>query len=503
MVKCALCGKKYEGEVCPDCGGDVVSPDFAAEMFPEYDEHDTAESFAENKDAIYRRNVLIAQETALVEQRKQEETVQLREDKLNEITDNVKFERFSKTMRLALIIVLICCITVAALFFIRSTERKSDVTSEPVEIAAQTDVVTIITTKAPVTEAAKTQALTEEIIEETVEEIAEETAAPMKYDPLVASENQYYFENEKLSATLEFTDIHSARCYWSLVKKQDIREEDYVLFAEMNVKNVSDEPITFAPQALELMGGSSTYCIDTPISEDGLGVPTAGDPFELAPDTAQTIQLAFVCDGSEKEVYKVSSLEYADFEESCPDMSGLVFADAADGYMVQESLLKDLGSTEKLNAPLTPQAGEYSVTTDVMSYCFTVKRSANPNYVIVKMRMQNLTNYARYVHPLRFSLKYINVRGEEYSRSFYDLSCDESLLYKVEVSELSEQIIPEAEGTIYDKPMYLTMHPDGYAEYTFYFHVQETDGDIVALEYDAEDAVYEYGQDKFRVEMNV
>ena len=276
-----------------------------------------------------------------------------------------------------------------------------------------------------------------------------------------------------------------------------------MLFAEMNVKNISDESITFAPQALELMGGSHTYRIGTPISVEGLGVPAAGEPFELAPDTAQTIQLAFVCNGREDEARTVRALEYTDFDVSCPDMDGLCFADAAGGYMVQESLLENLGSMEKVNAPLTPQVGEYSVTTDVMSYCFTVKRSANPNYVIVKMRMQNLTNYARYVHPLRFSLKYINVRGEEYSRSFYDLSCDESLLYKVEVSELSEQIIPEAEGTIYDKPMYLTMHPDGYAEYTFYFHVQETDGDIVALEYDAEDAVYEYGQDKFRVEVDI
>lgn len=499
MVKCALCGKEYEGEVCPDCGGDVVSPDFAAEMFPEYDEHDTSESFAENKDMIYRRNVLMAQETALVEQRKQEETVQLRQEKVNEITENVKFESFSKTMRLALIIVLISCITLMVSFFIRNMVRDSEVTSEPVEIAAQTEAVTIITTKAPVTEKVKTQAATEEI----VEEIAEETAAAIKYDPLVASENQYYFENEKLSATLEFTDIHSVRCYFGLVRKQDIREEDYVLFAEMNVKNISDESITFAPQALELMGGSHTYRIGTPISVEGLGVPAAGEPFELAPDTAQTIQLAFVCNGREDEARTVRALEYTDFDVSCPDMDGLCFADAAGGYMVQESLLENLGSMEKVNAPLTPQAGEYSVTTDVMSYCFTVKRSANPNYVIVKMRMQNLTNYARYVHPLRFSLKYINVRGEEYSRSFYDLSCDESLLYKVEVSELSEQIIPEAEGAIYDKPMYLTMHPDGYAEYTFYFHVQETDGDIVALEYDAEDAVYEYGQDKFRVEVDI
>lgn len=66
---------------------------------------------------------------------------------------------------------------------------------------------------------------------------------------------------------------------------------------------------------------------------------------------------------------------------------------------------------------------------------------------------------------------------------------------------MSDVNIPEAEGIIYDRPMYLTMQPDGYAEYTFYFHVQETDGNVTALEYDTEDAVYEYGQDKFRVEI--
>lgn len=499
MVKCALCGKEYDGEVCPDCGGDVVALDFAAEPLREYDESDTAESFAENKDTIYRRNVLMAQETALVERRGQEETVQLREDKLNEITENVKFERFSKTMRLALIFALISIIMLMASYFIRNMERKPEVTSAPAEVAVQTEAVTILTTKAPVTEKAKTQAVTEEIVEVT----AEETAAPMKYDPLIAAENQYYFENEKLSATLEFTDIHSVRCYFALAKKLNIREEDYILFAEMNVKNISGEPITVAPQALQLMSGSRTYRIGVPISEDGLGVPAAGEPFELAPDTSQTVQLAFICGGKEDEVKKIMSLEYTDYMVSCPDMSGLRFSNAAGGFMVQEGLLKDLGSTEKVNAPLTPQAGEYSVTTDVMSYCFTVKRSANPSFVIVKMRMQNLTNYARYVHPLRFSLKYQRADGEEGGRSFYDLSCDESLLYKVEASELTEQIIPEAEGTIYDKPMYLTMQPDGYAEYTFYFHVQESDDNFVALEYDAVDEVYEYGQDKFRVEIDI
>lgn len=492
MVKCALCGTEYEGEVCPNCGGDVVALDFAPEPFSEYGGQDEAESFVENKDTIYRRNVLMAQETALVERRKQEETVQLREEKLNVITENVKFERFSKTMRYAVIIVLISCIALMVSFFIRNAEHKPEVTDAPVEIAAQTEAVTIITTKAPVTDVVKTQAVTEEIVEET--------AAAIKYDPLIAAENQYYFENEKLSATLEFTDIHSVRCYWDIVKKQDIREEDYVLFAEMCVKNISDEPITVAPQALELMGGSSTYRIDTPITEDGLGIPTAGEPFGLAPNTAQTVQLAFVCNGRQDEVRKVKALEYTDFDVSCPDMDGLCFGDAGGGYMVQESLLENLGSEDKVNAPLNPQAGEYSATTDVMSYCFTVKRSANPNYVIVKMRMQNLTNSARYVHPLRFSLKYQKADGTEYGRNFHDLSCDESLLYDVEVSEVN---IPEAEDTIYDKPMYLTMQPDGYAEYTFYFFVQETDGDIVALEYDAEDSVYKYGQDKFRVEVDV
>lgn len=367
--------------MCPHCGGDVVALDFAAEPMPEYIEHDTAESFAENKDTIYRRNVLIAQETAIVEQQKQEETVQLRQEKVNEIMENVRFERFSKTMRYTLIIVLLSCIAVVGSFFIRRIEGNTNVI--PAEIAAQTDVATIITTKAPVTEAAKTQAVTEEIVEET--------AAAVKYDPLMAAENQYYFENEKLSATLEFTDIHSVRCYFGLVKKQDIREEDYVLFAEMCVKNISEEPITVAPQALQLMGGSSTYRIDTPITEEGLGVPAAGESFELAPDTSQTVQLAFICNGREGEERKVKSLEYTDFDVSCPDMDGLSFADAEGGYIVQESLLENLGSTAKVNAPLTPQAGEYSVTTDVMSYCFTVKRSTNPDYVIVKMRMQNLT----------------------------------------------------------------------------------------------------------------
>ena len=50
MVKCALCNTEYEGEVCPNCGGDVVALDFAGEPLPEYDVQDTAESFAENKD---------------------------------------------------------------------------------------------------------------------------------------------------------------------------------------------------------------------------------------------------------------------------------------------------------------------------------------------------------------------------------------------------------------------------------------------------------------------
>lgn len=492
MVKCALCGAEYEGEACPNCGGDVVILDFVPEFPPEEKNPVEVTSFTEKKEEIYRRNALIIKEQEMLELQKQTAENNLRAKQRNELEKKaiIKGRKMLLGIGIAVVMISVFALFTAVSVWDNYGAKNSVQENQQITLAELPQVTTVKTSQPE--KIRTTKAETEQIIEET--------AAPVKYDPLIAAEKQYYFENEKLSATLEFTDIHSVRCYFGLVKKQEIREEDYVLFAEMCVKNISDEPITVNPQALQLMGGSSTYRIDTPITEDGLGIATAGEPFELAPDTSQTVQLAFACKGRDDEVRKVKLLEYTDFDVSCPDMDGLCFANAEGGYMVQESLLENLGSTAKVNPPLTPQTGEYSVTTDVMSYCFSVKRSASPNFVIVKMRMQNLTNYARYIHPERFSLIHINVSGKEQGSGFYDLSCDESLLYKVETSDVN---IPEAEGIIYDRPMYLTMQPDGYAEYTFYFHVQDLDENFVALEYDTEDAVYEYGQDKFRVEIDI
>ena len=332
--------------------------------------------------------------------------------------------------------------------------------------------------------------------------------------PLVPEEGQHYYEDKRISAVIEFTGAESVRCY-----PKDIyggtnmvnRDYAYVFFADLSVKNISNKSFDFIPQDMWLRDEHNQAFY--PVDYEKTNLTTFNGMTTVDPGEVYTVSMNFVgrFDGSGdsgtmiKEImyYPHETREYTDDEGMLrkpvnasaaedlhfinEDMSSLLPED------IQTWLDKQLNGTaitEKVNQPLAPQAGEYSVTTDTMSYCFKITPIDDGNYVQVDLRMQNLTDYARLFYHRDFRLVFAD-GSDIISR---DVSCDKSYLKDVETRNAIKGAVGVTE--IYEMPFqYFTMDTDGYGEYTlFFFTGNDSIADITSISFDCSES---YGQDKF------
>lgn len=337
MVKCALCGMEYEGEVCPSCGGDVVILDFTPEQLPEENAPRELKPFVEKKEEMYLRNIRIARENGLIIRQKQTAANNLQAKKRNEIKKRTNSVRFAKFAQIGVAAVLLCVITLFTAINIWDSlaTNKSAQTSPYVGLVEMT--------QAPkATAKAEVKPKNAEVTDAETADKTEESVS--KHIPLTANENQFYFEDNIISATLEFTGVSPVTDFYEPQKQDNFTSDDCVLFAELTVKNISDEDITFAPRDLLLFSRSWSYGIATPVSTEKYGIPTAGESFKLLSCSVRKINLSFIC--KKEDIYYISALEYFNSGEPCPDMKNLRFDAPKGEYMVQESLLAELGAPE-------------------------------------------------------------------------------------------------------------------------------------------------------------
>ncbi|MGN0587181.1 MAG: hypothetical protein ACI4JF_07840, partial [Oscillospiraceae bacterium] len=288
MVKCAICGKEYDGEICPDCGGDVVILDFAPEQLPEEKMPVKVKSFAEKKEDMYQRNIQIAKENGLIIRQKQTAANNLQAKKRNEIAKKTKVDKNAKYTQIGVAAVMLCIIALFSAVNIWDNSAES----KPVQASPYITMVEYTQAKLP----DNTQAADDiQVTDAETEYVIEEVASEGKYMPLTASEYQYYFEDNTISATLEFTEIDHVSDYCEPQKQDNFSADDYVLLAELNIKNISDENITVVPDDLLLFCRSWSNSIASPVNSEKYGVPTAGKPFVLLPGNTRTLTLSFIC----------------------------------------------------------------------------------------------------------------------------------------------------------------------------------------------------------------
>ena len=336
MVKCALCGAEYEGELCPKCGGDVVILDFTPERPHEENNPREQKPFAEKKEEMYLRNIKIAKENGLIIRQKQTAENNLQAKKRNELKKRTKQIKYNNIIGIGAVAVTLCVVILCTAVNIwdNATTIKS--------AQASKNVGWVEMTQAPkVTEKAAVKQENAEVTDAAAEKTEEQVS---KYTPLTAQEDQFYFEDNVISATLEFTGVSPVSDVYEPQTKDNFTSDDYMLFAELTIKNISEEQITVAPRDLLLFSRSWSNGIATPVSTEKYGVPTASEPFELNSCSVRKISLSFIC--KKEDIYYISALEYFNNGKPCPDMKNLRFETPNGEYMVRESQLAEWGVPE-------------------------------------------------------------------------------------------------------------------------------------------------------------
>ena len=487
--------------------------DIVAMDFPEYSEefphiigeeaYEREESFVSHKAEIYNRNMLKADEEDFVHKEHVRQEQERLEEEVRQLEDDIKFAAFMKKFKAA---VLIFVAAAAAVLVIAAVNLKSGDEEEIVEsITAMTEILTTVTSET-------TAVTTSEISAET-EETTEKIIPPEKM-PLVPEEGQHYYEDKRISAVFEFTGAESVRCYpKDIYGGENMRNRDYayIFFADFSIKNISNKSFDFIPQDMWLRDefNQGFYLVDY----EKTNLTSFNGMETLEPGEIYTASLNFVgrFDGSGKSGTMINEIMYYPHETwaHCDDEGVLRepvnSAVAKDLHFINEdrsSLLPDdiqlwidkqlngTAVTEKVNQPLVPQAGEYAVTTDTMSYCFKATPIDGGNYVQVDLRMQNLTDYARLFYHRDFRL----VLADGSTLISRDVSCDISYLDDIETGAPIKGAVGATE--IYNMPFqYFTMNTDGYGEYIlFFFTANENIGDITSISFDCSES---YGQDQF------
>lgn len=491
-----------------DSENDVVAMDFPeySEDFPRIigeEAYEKEESFVSHKADIYNRNMLKADEDDFIHKERVREEQERLEEEVRQLEDDIKFADFMKKFRTVMLIAAAAAVFIFVIAVVNFTSEDEEEISETV--AAMTEIFTTVTSE---TASEKSSAPVSET------EITTQKVIPPEKMPLVPEEGQHYYEDKRISAVIEFTGAESVRCY-----PKDIyggtnmvnRDYAYVFFADLSVKNISNKSFDFIPQDMWLRDEHNQAFY--PVDYEKTNLTTFNGMTTVDPGEVYTVSMNFVgrFDGSGdsgtmiKEImyYPHETREYTDDEGMLrkpvnasaaedlhfinEDMSSLLPED------IQTWLDKQLNGTaitEKVNQPLAPQAGEYSVTTDTMSYCFKITPIDDGNYVQVDLRMQNLTDYARLFYHRDFRLVFAD-GSDIISR---DVSCDKSYLKDVETRNAIKGAVGVTE--IYEMPFqYFTMDTDGYGEYTlFFFTGNDSIADITSISFDCSES---YGQDKF------
>lgn len=435
----------------------VYSEDFS-HIIGESAFEDTEESFYKKKQLIYARN---ASYLPAVTEKTETEPV---------YTDAVPQKRFkiNKAAAFAAVAVLAAVFMMTLLNF-RQTEQ--------VEITeAQTEIVLteMIVTEVPAVP--ETEAVTAaETIGEKAEEAVIEPVTEEKM-PLEPTENQFYFEDENISAVFEITDVKPAKLYArDMYSKFGTDNEAFVFFGNLTLKNISDESFDFIPQKLFLKSsGGQKFC---PVAYYDSNL-TVYDSYETVDcGEVYTTELNFA--GSFKGgTADIKSAYYSVRNKNGEaDAELLSNAGLAEGMMfrgeesiitdeIKEKLLAQINGDARRNetgTPLIAEAGEEDMTAGGISYCWRANVIDGGNTLRVDMRAKNITDYAEVIDISGFSMYPFSYKDADAERIYpYAVSADPSEIYP-------DNFYDASHSTYCADNAVAAFGEDGYTEFSLFF----------------------------------
>lgn len=310
-----------------------------------------------------------------------------------------------------------------------------------------------------------------------------ETTAPVTEQTevtIVLKDNQLEFKGKKINVLMEFTGAEPLHYYPNAINQQYYSSTDHILHARFTVTNTYRKSFDFIPQKILIRGSRYNSRWDMkPITESGTGLVASDKYYSLEPEESVTFDIDFI--GPKDCIEYANEIVYAYeviFTYNNVNYKELNNVDIAkEFHMTNRTAIKkavssalDISNDVPLPFKLTPEEGEYLVNTDKNSYCFSVEKAGN--YIKVHLRLACLTGEPEIFNPNGFKLVQMENGlecGREHPLYFaFDLTLCEStptLYYKSGENGFTEDI--------YGYPFDLYIRPDGTAEYSFYYSVEE------------------------------
>lgn len=306
----------------------------------------------------------------------------------------------------------------------------------------------------------------------------------------VLNENQIEYRGRKAAVLMEFTGAEPLQYYPKALGKHDHRDDDYVLHSVVTVENLSKKSFDFIPQKILIRGRNEKRRYDMmPVTENDTGLELSDKYYTVEPGKSVSFRVDFIGD---KEC-----VEYADeivygyevnYGENNIDYRELNNVAAGNFEMnkrleVKKAVSKALELTESKALPFrfVMTDGDYQVSTDKNSFCFTVERVRPEEYVRdyirVNFKVACLTGEAEVFEPNGFHL--IHSDGSEEHPSYWNF--DEA--YARDPKVIDEVTVEGEAVKLYEYPFDLYIGSDGTAEYNLYFSC-DRDYEYIGFEYE-------------------
>jgi|GEM_PF-6497327 len=395
-------------------------PEYEEEISP-FAEAETQEiSFVVNKEKIYKRNRLIAAEEKL---KQLDEAEKVKEDKRAEMeniyTEAMEIRTIGITKKTLGIIVAASVLSLLLIVIVANM-----ITAPEREIIEDAAVVQELT-YAVATEAAEAATAEEKAVTEAA---VEEEKTPL-IPPLEADNGQTVYTDDNISIMAEIDGIRPVSYYPAYKNDPYINENDYVMFINFTVKNLTDSTNWFTSDRMCLNlsrgrirpgyrsnYGSFVNDAEPTFIASGAQTEVVSEYIISAEEMSRIVGFGYV-----NELVETLSPDFPDFEYDDEAFS----ASAAEKLKFMES---NECKTTVVREPLEETDGTTVYNTDTISYRFAMRYEENEygsTMMIIDVTAKNMTDYGYLVLPDNF---YLSANGDR-KYQFTDSGYNELLTY--------------------------------------------------------------------------
>lgn len=464
MKHCIRCGADYgdDNSFCPYCdekyGNVILKQDVISGTFPQYEETEhhiigdieqRSDSFNANKLTVYKRNNLIIEQAALVDRETRRRDLEKERQELAQTDDKIRYNKFSRIFnRSAAAVAVGAALIIAFAVFIPNLRSENE---------AQTAVTAVIYEISETAAVKEAEEAAEKVSEAVVIEVPEEhsqteaitvtTYLAAENTPLEASEGQYLFNNESVSAVMELSSFLP-------VVTAESRGAEYSLEVRFTVKNISDESFDIMPSGFLLYD-------------------TLGETVSAAEYTLKKLPDHYAIESGASVNFTLSYRAAAEFFSDAAgvkyrnDTTGIYNDTAAEGMSLapkNEKLMSDEQTAElaaavaenaakaETSGAFTENDGAYIINDENISYAVSLN-DLGGNKVLADIKVRRLNTAESCIFPSQFKLggDIIGGSGTLLKRPLYfsfDTKYAEETVY-------SADKVSGFDGQLYDDPIRL------------------------------------------------